>query len=468
MRETTTTTLAEMLQLNLHEFEEDVKNIVDRAVKEQAMSKFLHEVEQAWKHLRFTFAQHERCDLALLQTSDTLIETLEDHQVQVNAMINSKYVAIFEKEFHFWMESLARADLFIALWAEAQRKWIYLESIFIRSEDLRRQLPDKSIEFDAVDQDFRTILLDVSDPVGAIEVTNKVGITERIEHLLTGLAEGEKALNDYLEQKRLAFPRFYFIATVDLLDILSNGIDPRMATRHLPKLYDSIARLELMEMEGGKLKATGMISKEQEELVAFIQAFVCEGNIEIWLNRITSEMQSTLRHMFGEAYGKASAAESQERWVLKWSAQTALCISQIIWSIEVNRAFENIQLGYESALRDYHRCLVSQLSSLIGMLLGDLTPGDRQRIMTICTIQVHSRDIVAKMMGQRVDTCQAFQWQSQLRHRWDTQQAECFVNICDAQFRYQYEYLGNTPRLVITPLTDRCYITLTQVFIFYP
>lgn len=103
-----------------------------------------------------------------------------------------------------------------------------------------------------------------------------------------------------------------------------------------------------------------------------------------------------------------------------------------------------------------------QLSVLISLLLGELSRGDRQKIMTICTIDVHSRDVVNKFIQSKLETASAFQWQSQLRHRWDDNEADCFANICDAQFVYSHEYLGNTPRLVITPLTDRCYITLTQ------
>ena len=98
---------------------------------------------------------------------------------------------------------------------------------------------------------------------------------------------------------------------------------------------------------------------------------------------------------------------------------------------------------------------VAQLATLINMLIGELSKGDRQKIMTICTIDVHARDVVAKLIQQKVENAQAFLWLSQLRHRWDDQISHCFANICDAQFKYSYEYLGNTPRLVITPLTDR-------------
>lgn len=75
--------------------------------------------------------------------------------------------------------------------------------------------------------------------------------------------------------------------------------------------------------------------------------------------------------------------------------------------------------------------------------------------MTLCTIDVHNRDVVSRLISEKVLSSEAFTWLSQLRHRWDENLDHCFANICNAQFQYQYEYLGNTSRLVITPLTDR-------------
>ena len=61
---------------------------------------------------------------------------------------------------------------------------------------------------------------------------------------------------------------------------------------------------------------------------------------------------------------------------------------------------------------------MSQLNTLITHLLGELTKGDRQKIMTICTIDVHARDVVQKMITNKIDNAQAFLWLSQLRHRY--------------------------------------------------
>ena len=71
---------------------------------------------------------------------------------------------------------------------------------------------------------------------------------------------------------------------------------------------------------------------------------------------------------------------------------------------------------------------------------------------------IHYFDVI--LMGvchhsDKIDNGQAFAWQSQLRVRWDDREKQCHINICDAHFVYGYEYLGNGPRLVITPLTDR-------------
>lgn len=78
--------------------------------------------------------------------------------------------------------------------------------------------------------------------LNVLNSTNKPGLLERLEVILSDLTVCEKALNDYLETKRLAFPRFYFVSSADLLDILSNGNSPDLVQRHMTKLFDSIGK----------------------------------------------------------------------------------------------------------------------------------------------------------------------------------------------------------------------------------
>lgn len=447
-----------MLNLGLHEHEEEVKTTVEKAVKEMLMEKVINDISALWENMNFDQEVHEHGGLTLIRASESLIELLEENQVQLQNMATSKYIAYFENDIRMWLNKLGNADHVIMTWTEVQRKWMYLESIFLGSKDIRKQLPNDADRFDKTHQSFENTLAEMNLDTNVMRVTGQVGLTAKMEAILRDLILCEKALNEYLETKRLAYPRFYFISSSDLLDILSYGNDPIAVGKHLTKLYDSIKRLQY---ENERRMAIGMHSKEHDEYVAFLAECDCSGRVEDWLNKVTEVMRFTLHELFAKSV-VAYDEKPREAWVFDWPAQVALCITQIWWSIEVNECFRKIGDGYENALKDYQRKQISQLNALITLLLGELNSVDRQKIMTICTIDVHSRDVVAKMIAQKVINTSAFQWQSQLRHRWDRAENNCFVNICDAQFKYDYEYLGVTPRLVITPLTDRCYITLTQ------
>jgi dynein heavy chain len=75
------------------------------------------------------------------------------------------------------------------------------------------------------------LLEDIIRTLNVVQTTNKPGLFEKLEALQKDLTVCEKALAEYLETKRLTYPRFYFISSVDLLDILSNGNQPELVAR---------------------------------------------------------------------------------------------------------------------------------------------------------------------------------------------------------------------------------------------
>lgn len=77
------------------------------------------------------------------------------------------------------------------------------------------------------------------------------------------------------------------------------------------------------------------------------------------------------------------------------------------------------------------------------------------------TMDAHSRDILKELVDVGVTQADEFQWQRQLKGMYDSAREDFEFRIADAILAYGYEYLGNGPRLVITPLTDRIYVTAT-------
>ena len=84
--------------------------------------------------------------------------------------------------------------------------------------------------FTAVPQEF-------NECKNCVASCNREGLMSRLDKQQTELEMCEKALADYMESKRRAFPRFYFVSSADLLDILSNGNNPVKVMQHMSKCF---------------------------------------------------------------------------------------------------------------------------------------------------------------------------------------------------------------------------------------
>jgi len=151
---------------------------------------------------------------------------------------------------------------------EVQRSWTFLENLFIHSEEVKKELPKESIKFVNIDKEVRQMLLEGKNVMKCIKYCNENNILKRLEDIKKELDVCEKALMDFMDGKRRAFPRFYFVSTADLLDILSNGNSPAKVMIHMPKIFQAIQTLELKE-SGDRPTATKLISCVGTETVEF-------------------------------------------------------------------------------------------------------------------------------------------------------------------------------------------------------
>eukprot|EP00112_Aurelia_sp_Birch-Aquarium-sp1_P023013 Seg670.8 transcript_id=Seg670.8/GoldUCD/mRNA.D3Y31 product="Cytoplasmic dynein 1 heavy chain 1" protein_id=Seg670.8/GoldUCD/D3Y31 len=466
-------TLGQIWDADMQKNETIVRDIINVAQGEMALEEFLKQVREAWQGYELELTNYQnKCKL--IKGWDDLFEKVKEHINSVSAMKLSPYYKVFEEDAVQWEDKLNRILTLFDVWIDVQRRWVYLDGIFSGSGDIQHLLPIETQRFHSISTEFLALMKKVAKSPLVMDVLNIPAVQRSLERLADLLGKIQKALGEYLERERASFPRFYFVGDEDLLEIIGNSKNVSRLQKHFKKMFAGVTSIIIDEE---KALITGICSKEGEEVLFTTPVSLKENpKINEWLTMVETQMRLTLANLLAQSVKDIQEFSSAQigpqsylKWVDSYQAQLVVLSAQVVWSENCDSALQQIEKAGNSDMTPMENVLKiveATLNVLADSVLQEQPPVRRRKLEHLITELVHQRDVSRLLINCKSSSPRSFDWLCQMRFYYDPKQKDVLqqlsIRMANACFNYGFEYLGVQDKLVQTPLTDRCYLTMTQ------
>ncbi|EAY14656.1 Dynein heavy chain family protein [Trichomonas vaginalis G3] len=445
-------TLQGFLDLHFEQWMEQVTQIANVAAQEYTLETSLDQMDADLQTKKFVTSEFRNSGQFILNEIDDITSTIDDQLVTTQTILASPFIEPVKKRAQERLSFLHLSEKIIMKWISCQKNWLYLQPIFTGTS-IQQKLAKEARDWKVVEQIWSSAMNATHNHPEFQTVMTRDGLFDQLNQCNNLLDQINIGLNKYLEAKRMGFPRFFFLSNDELITILSHSKEIGKVQESLSKLFEYV---NTVTMDGDDI--VSMNDSEGEKVKLFNPVQFDTPEIEDWLNNFEAEMKHSLNQYIEQA-NMAIKKQSKEEWITSFPAQVILITNQINWTLQVTQVLSGQKLRAMKVLLQKY---LEQLETLTGLVRKPIDRLTRQVLSCLLILEVHNRDIIKDFVHKEVVDIESFKWLQQLRYYWED--STVIVRSINNVFEYSYEYAGNSTRLVITPLTDRCYQTLLCAF----
>ena len=455
-----------IMEAPLLQNKDDIEDICIASIKEEDIEAKLKAVVKEWSAHEVTFKAFKARGEIKVNNADVgdLVVLMEDSLMVLSGLMSNRYNPPFKAEIQKWVRNLSDTTEIVERWLIVQNLWEYLEAVFVGG-DIAKQLPKEAKRFANIDKSWVKLMGRAHENLNLVTCcTGDETMANVLPHLLEQLEVCQKSLTGYLEKKRLVFPRFFFVSDPVLLEILGQASDSHTIQDHLANLFDNINGVTFHEKTYDQII---MYNSREGEYITMVRPVMAQGNVEEWLNVLLDEQRASLNEVIKDAaIGCLNNKMDLIPYMAGYPSQVGILGVQLLWTRDAEVALTNCRTD-KKAMATADDYFLEILTGLIDKTL-DVTMDKlaRRKFETLVTLHVHQRDIFHDdIIGKKCKSPTDFEWSKQARFYFDFDQSALTIVVTDWVCKYCLEFIGCVERLCVTPLTDRCYITIAQALL---
>ncbi|EKX73919.1 conserved hypothetical protein [Theileria equi strain WA] len=422
----------------------DIIEIIHYGKKIHSVNRYISEVEKMWSKLGLEWIYDNKLGMYSLKNIESLYDFLCENIMALNIVKESNHNRSITDSSTCWINKFKMTKTFLDTLNIFFAKLGYISTLFLFHE-VQIQLPLGVEKMHSISLEFSEIV----DLLVSLNQIDHVHIT-KIELLLTKINDVENMLKTYLDNTRSIFPRLFFINDEELLHIIGcKNIET--LKNYLFKIFPSVSKFVLTENKN----IIGISSHDGEDVLFRESITSADKNPVDILKEVDSSIKNTLKYLLNESlddlrefYGRIDFEDtSLEKWMRKFPSQIQVASISILWTRKMEEIRnENEITEFWHFILFFTECILSHARK----------PGMQIKIHNLTVVLIYHAD---KTKEFKLCGLSSFEWLKCLRYYYN---GSLYLKICMRSYEYGFEYIGATKALIITPITENCFVSMSM------